>query len=416
MKILVKIIKWTAAILIAPAALFLVIQVWFYFTAPIYKFADPQPFSGDLWYNPYENMDSACWKKANFHFHTREWGGLTAGKNNSEEAFRRVYQSLGYDIPLISNYQSISGFDKDSSYYIGIYEHGYGIRKKHQLAIGATQVEWRDYSFYQNLHHRQHMINLLKKRSAIVALAHPGWDNGYPPDQIGMLSNYDLIEAVNGNYRSIPLWDSALSAGRPVYILADDDSHDLTDPGEIGICVTWINARDNTSEAILGALKTGCAYGMDVFREQNETWEDKILYHLNEMPYVSLVEITGDTLRVRVSERAMKITLTGQGGAVRKEATGTAVAAYALQQSDTYIRTQIVFFNDRGGPGTVIYLNPVFRYDASLPVNRLTAAVNTERTWIFRGLSFGSLILLVVFLVRLKKSRKKSAKADEPGT
>lgn len=404
---LITFLKWTGLLILIPVALFLLLQTWFYLTAPVYRFASPQPFRGTQWYNPYAGMDSACWRKANFHFHTREWGGVTAGKGNSNEEFRHVYGQLGYDAPMISNYMRISEFNRDSAFWTGVYEHGYGVWKKHQIVIGAREVLWRDYSFYQNLHHRQHIIDLLKQQGDLVALAHPGWDDGYPADRIGILSNYDLIEAVNGNYRSIPQWDSALSAGRPVYILADDDSHDVTDPGEIGICISFINAPENSSRTLIDALKAGRAFGADVFREPTETWEEKILYHASGLPEVRAVEMTGDTLQVRVSKQALKIEFIGQGGVVRKEVLNDSTAWYLPGPEDTYLRTQITFPNPKGEPGTKFYLNPVFRYDGTPPVNRLTAEINAERTWIFRILSFGSLALIVVVAIKIVLSRRK---------
>ena len=338
-----KVVKWIGITIGGIISIFLLVEVWFYFTAPVYKFEKPKPFSGNQWYNPYSGMDSTHWRKSNFHFHTREWGGITAGKGNTNEEFWRVYKSLGYDAPMISNYQRISTYNKDSAYYLGVYEHGFGVRKKHQILIGSKEVLWRDYSLFQNLHHRQHIIDLLKGQNEIVALAHPGWDNGYPSSTIGMLSNYDMLESLDGNYRSIPQWDSALSAGRPVYLLADDDAHDITDPGEIGVCVTFINAPENKAALLIEALKAGRSFGADVFREKTETWEEKIRYHTREMPTVNAVGIRNDTLWVRVSDTAMKIAFIGQGGAVKKEVQDVSGSWYALQPGDTYIRTQVTF-------------------------------------------------------------------------
>lgn len=398
--------KWIGGLALSVIAAIVALQAWFYFTAPIYFFEPPKPFSGDRWYNPYAGMDSTQWKKANFHFHTREWGGITAGKGNTNEEFWRVYKSLGYDVPMISNYMRISRYNQDSAFYLGVYEHGIGVRKKHQIVIGTNRVLWRDYSFFQNLNHRQHIINLLRESSDLVALAHPGWDNGYPAKSIGMLSNYDLLESLDGNYRSIPQWDSALSAGRPVWLLADDDAHDITDPGEIGVCVTFINAKRNEKSQLVDALKAGRSYGADVFREKTETWEEKIRYHTMQMPRVDAVEVQDDTLRVRVSDTAMKILFIGQHGAARKEVRNASGAWYALQPSDTYVRIQIIFYNPKKEAGTKFYLNPVIRYNGDRPVNVLTASVNTERTWIFRVLSFGSLVLLTYVLIRLHNVRR----------
>ena len=117
------------------------------------------------------------------------------------------------------------------------------------------------------------------------------------------------------------------------------------------------------------------------------------------------VKISGDTLFVEASTRAMKFTFIGQGGRAKKVVYNTGKAYYVLQPEDTYIRTEIVFFNRWKGPGTDFYLNPVFRYDGEVPTNVLTAGVNAERTWIFRLLSFGSLTLLGVVFWKLRQLR-----------
>ena len=111
----------------------LCLELILYFLVPVYDFPLPQPFSGEKLYNPYQGMDSTHWRKANFHFHARAWGGLTSGRHNTNDAFYNTYKALGYDAPQISNYQSIEESFKDSSFYIPVYEHGFGIRKKHQI-------------------------------------------------------------------------------------------------------------------------------------------------------------------------------------------------------------------------------------------------------------------------------------------
>jgi hypothetical protein len=162
---------------------------------------------------------------------------------------------------------------------------------------------------------------------------------------------------------------------------------------------------------LLDALKAGRSYGVDVFREKTETWEEKILYHTTKMPRVNAVFIHNDTLFVRLSDTAMKISFIGQGGTVKKEEVHLRSAWYPLRPEDTYIRTQAQFYNPKGEPGTKLYLNPVIRYNGGQPVNVRTASVNTERTWIFRVMSFGSLGLLILVIVRMRKIRRTGKSA-----
>ena len=86
-KIAARLFRWLAYL----ALLLLGIEAVLYFRAPVYEFPEPEPFSGDRYYNPYEGLDSTGWQKCNFHFHVKEWWGLTAGRNNTPMEFYKVY-------------------------------------------------------------------------------------------------------------------------------------------------------------------------------------------------------------------------------------------------------------------------------------------------------------------------------------
>jgi len=388
--------------------LLLIIELLIYFQTPVYDFPPPAPFTGNQWYNPYNGMDSTRWRKANFHFHTRAWGGLTSGRYNTHEAFYQTYKTLGYDAPQIANYQNIDTYFADSAFYIPSYEHGFGVRKKHQLLIGSKGVMWFDYSLYQNLHNKQHILNLLRNDNEIVAIAHPDWENGYPLKHMFYLSNYDLLEVLDNNWRSIPQWDAALSTGHPVFILADDDAHDVSNPYEIHRCVTYINTHVLNRDGMIRSLKEGNAFGVEVYMSTGETFEQKAL-NARLIPTLNSVTVRGDTLRISVTEKALKFTFIGQDGQIRKITRLASAAWYKFCPEDTYIRTEITFLKKfmfpKVGPGTIFYLNPIFRYDGKPPSNGLRAEVNLPRTWIYRILGYGSLAaLLSLFIyIRLRK-------------
>lgn len=392
----------------------LTMELLIYFTAPVYDFPVPLPFSGEKIYNPYEGMDSTQWKKANFHFHVNAWGGLTSGRNNTVEEFWKTYKKLGYDVPCISDYQKINTFNKDSSFYIPAYEHGFGLRKKHQLLIGAKEVLWLDYSLFQNLNHKQHILNLLHDQNEIVAIAHPDWEGGYSPDDMKHLSNYDLIEVLDNNWRSVPLWDAALSSGHPAFILADDDAHDIRDPYQIGRCCTFINSSSLHSTELIKELKEGKAFGAEIYMSTGETFDEKA-ERVHKIPVLKSVEVRNDTLWIKVSREAVKFVFIGQNGKTKKLVRFKNTAWYKIQPEDTYIRTEIMFFNHYGGAGTIFYLNPVFRYNGVQPVNALQAEINYPRTWILRLLSIPSLIVLIGFAFYRRKKMAKKNIPDERG-
>ncbi len=390
----------------------LLIELALYTWAPVYDFPEPKPFSGTLFFNPYQGMDSTQWRKANFHFHTKAWGGLTSGRHNTYEAFYQTYKALGYDAPQISNYQSIDRNFQDSSFYIPGYEHGFGFRKKHQLLIGARKVLWLDYSLYQTRSHKQHIINRLRLDNEIVAIAHPDWESGYSADDMGRLTNYDLVEALNANWRSVPLWDAALSAGRPVFLLADDDAHDIADPYEIHRICTYINAPSVNGSDLIKSLQAGKAFGAEIFMSYHETFAQKAAL-AREIPALESVTMKSDTLHVSVGEKPLKISFIGQNGEIKKIVRLTSRAWYKFTPEDTYIRTEIVFLKyykyPDVGPGTIFYLNPVFRYHGEVPSNPLLAEMNPVLTWVQRIAGFGlwSLLIVAFFYVKRKRGMMK---------
>jgi len=400
--------KYIFRTFLAFTGLVMLAELVIYFAAPVYDFPSPQPFSGNRFYNPYDGMDSHEWKKANFHFHTRVWSGLTSGRKNSHESVYKAYKALGYDIPGISNYQQIDREFMDSAFYIPAYEHGFGIRKKHQLLIGAKKVLWFDYSLIQNLDHKQHILNLLRPDNEIVSIAHPDWENGYSLKDMQYLSGYDLIEVLDNNWRSLPQWDAALSSGHPVFIVADDDAHDINNPYQIGRCCTFINCSSLKSGEIVRSLKEGKSFGADIYMSEAETLSEKDLI-ATKIPVVESVRMNHDTLFVEVSERAFRIRFIGQNGTIKKTNYSIRGSWYKFTPEDTYIRTEITFYKYFPGghklPGTRFYLNPVFRYNGDRPSNDLRAEINLPRTWIFRILSFGGLIGLIAFIVYFRRNK-----------
>lgn len=398
MKILIIIGKAILGLL----GLILLVELALFIWVPIYDFPEPTRFHGDSIYNPYRGIDYSAWKKANFHFHSHAWLGLTSGRNNSYEAFHDTYKMLGYDAFQISNYQNIDTHFHDSSFYIPCYEHGFGIWKKHQLLIGANKVLWLDYSIAQTLNHKQHILDRLQETNEIVTLAHPDWEKGYTIDDMKYLTNYDLIEVLNNNWRSFLQWDEALSYGHIAYILANDDAHDIDNLFSVGTCCTFINAPYGSSEEMIIALKAGKAYCADIDINYDDTFETKAR-EAEKLPYLKSVEIKDDTLFVEVTGEAFRFIFIGQNGRIKKIVRYSDRAMYKIQPEDTYIRTTIRFFNYKNEPGTTLYLNPVFRsVDGTVPESP-KAVVNKWKTYCFRILIVGGMLLILITLLLRKK-------------
>jgi hypothetical protein len=355
---------------------------WPYAWGPVYDFPPAVPFAGAALYNPYDNRPPR-WQRANFHAHGRAWIGLTNGSQSDEEVARR-YRELGYDVPGVSDYQRIAANHGVAT--IPVYEHGYNITKQHQLAIGAHDVEWLDFLLWQSRSHQQYVIDRVRRKSDLIALAHPATRDAYTTEDLQQLTGYDLIEIVNGPFAAVDVWDSALSAGRAVWAVADDDTHDLEDVRRTAAAWTMVGAPTAETGDVVDALRAGRSYAV----QRTGAIEAAHVTTLNRL------ELDGHQMRVHLDGAASNITFIGQNGVARKTVPATHSAEYTFAEHDTYVRTVIQ------SPQTVLYLNPVIRYDGkSMP--KPAASVDATATWTMRG-SIGVALGLLVFAARRRRA------------
>jgi hypothetical protein len=361
-----------------------------YACSPIYRFPEPHAFTGSQFLNPYEHL-RGDWKRANLHAHGIAWGGLTNGQQTSEEV-ARSYRALGYDVPGVSNYHTIatqSGCDT-----LPIYEHGYNISKRHQLAIGARRVAWFDFPLWQGLSHEQLIIDQVGATADLVALAHPGVRDGYTEDNLRSLTGYQLLEVVNGPFDAEEPWDWALSSGHAVWALANDDSHDTTDPRRTAMAWNMIDAPSTSTHDVIAALREGRAYAVGRTDDEAPTMD----------AVVTDVRFAAGTLTVTHDGPPATLEFIGQNGAIRRTVKNVSSASYTFQPQDTYVRTVI------RGPRTTLYLNPVLRHDGAgirVPI----AVVDPGRTWAWRA----ACLTVVVGTLLLVRRRTLTQAATRPG-
>lgn len=375
-----------------------------YFKTEIYRFAESKPFKGNLWYNPYEGMNSSAWHKANFQVQSYAWKGVTDGKINSNEAIDSIYSYLGYDIIATSDYMKINEFGKEKPSYLRVYEHGYNILKRHQIAIGADKVNWMDFMFFQNIHQKQKIINTLRPNNELIFLAHPDLSGSYDVEDFDRLTAYDGIEAHSIFGDAVDCWDMALSTGHYVTIQCNDDSHNIYSPNLTGNYCTFINAKEFNERGILNAMKQGNAFGVRLFRERNESFELKKNRH-EQLAKLRKVEIINDRLVVELDKAAKEIRFVGQGGEIKKEVLNQSHAFYKLQAEDTYIRTEFEFADS-----TLYFLNPVARTNTAKPEPLELAGINWVKTWLYRLFILvldGFLIFVFLYVLKKKFGFKK---------
>ena len=346
-----------------------------YACAPLYRFPDPVPFAGSAFLNPYSGL-RGNWQRANLHAHGRQWGGLTNGRQSADEVVR-TYRAMGYSVAGVSDYHSIAALEGVPT--IPLYEHGYNIMKRHQLAIGARRVDWFDLPFWQSLSNRQLVIDRVARTTDLVALNHPPSRDGYSADDLRRLTGYQLLEIVNGPHRSEDSWDAALSSGHVVWALANDDTHDLTDPDRTGMAWNMIDAASASTRDVVDALRAGRTYAVSRTSEATSGVQTTL----------AGFEFSDDTLLVTCAGEPSTFNFVGQDGVIRKTVKDAKSASYTFTGDDTYIRTVIT------SPRAILYLNPVLRYDGiRLPAP--SASVNLAGSWLQRGLILMAAVALVV--------------------
>ena len=369
---------------------------------PVYVFDEPQPFHGEYLHNPYQDMDSTAWKRCNFHGHTAQYCGVTNGRVNENAVYDSMYRLFEYDHIGISDYNKINDYerDKDES-FIPAYEHGWNVWKIHQLCLGAEKVRRVDYFFGQTLSMKQHTINKLGEQNKTVCVAHPAFvEGGYNPEDFKYLSNYRIMEVLNGFENSPAHWDCALSNGHLVYLIADDDTHNVFVVNDIALRITYVNAKDNDAETLLENLLAGNAYGIDFDLDRSEAMDDKVARFKRDMPYLQKAQLVGNQFDVRVSKPIRKARFIGQGGMIlqgERFADSTFVVGYEIQPADTYVRTEITFFD-----GTTMWLNPITRHESESIVSQRLDHVS----WLWTAALWAAYALLTTVIFKLVRKNK----------
>jgi hypothetical protein len=390
----IRIVRFLLRLIIYVVLAAFIVLVIEHLICPIYHFPEPRPFEGEYLFNPYQSIDEPEWKAANFQVQSYSWLGLTDGRKNSNEAIDSIYKYLGYDIRAISDYMKINDFGFEQDTYIPVYEHGYGIRKNHQVLLGASRVLWTDYPIFQTLHNKQHVLNMLREDNELVYIAHPKMRDAYSTDDMRYLTNYDGHEVLNGFGNSPLHWDAALSSGKLITILGNDDAHNVFETDDVGNLCTMIHAPLLDGDEILGALKKGQAFGVDFRVPGKYSYEEKRDRILN-VPMLEKVKLNNDTLVIKVDRVIEEVRFIGQGGQIKNIIRGEDSVSYVFDPDDTYIRTELSFAS-----GTVFYLNPVIRYDGEDPWTMEKAEVAILATWILRIVGFSVLILISFVLIK----------------
>ena len=374
---------------VASILLILIIAVAATSISPIYDFEEARSFEGAEIYNPYKSFDTAkLWKRANFHTHTRVEGILNECDYWPNEVLE-AYDSLGYDIVTFSNHNKKTTHPKGEEYQSNGYEHGYNLLKYHKLVFGADDVWHFDHILPLLASQKQFQIEQLAKDADLVQINHPLRTPTLSKRQLERLSGYKLIELDSGKSTENEYWDTALSAGRYSFGVANDDLHYPDKSYRIAVRCNFLCTPSARYEDILQTLNEGCFYSMRIPDYGSGDWSIKREKN-STLPYIKDIGLDNETIYIVLSEPAKRIEITGQDRKLLAECNNCDRIAYTMTNADTYARATVYF-----SEGEVIYTNPFARYDASVqatPYRELSPEVNILLTVLF------NLLLLAICL------------------
>ena len=354
-------------VLFLSGLIWLVISQFFFCTRFEFK-QNPIAFQGKNIYNPYANINAANWKKCNFHAHANAWNGLTNGSGSAAD-IHRVYDSLNYGVHCVSNYHQIDTVNAAQQNYVSAYEHGFNLMKTHQLVLGGRDVEWLEYLFPQTANNKQDILNYLSlDTNSLVILNHPALRNGYSDKELSRLTNFNCMEVLSPYGISEKQWDIVLSAGKPVFVVGNDDLHDIYNKDQVGRMATILNLKNTNQSSVLSALKKGEGYGIVLGKTQDPF----------KLPELKSLQLARNIIQLKLTEKAQSIDFIGQNGKLLASFSDCKNVQYELKTSDCYARAKITFDN-----GTQIYLNPVFFTNAT-NFAQIQNPVNYTETIIFK--------------------------------
>ena len=370
---------------------------------PVYKFPEAVSFTGDKFYNPYKDYDNTHYYRANFHGHSRLGGGLTNGRANSEEDVFKAYRDLEYGFATVSNYHHITSKPPYYDFpYVPAQEYGINIFKTHLLLIGTKRKEYFDQPLWQGADTIQYRINRVKPYNEIVTLAHPAFVNGIEVDYMAQITGYDLMEVVNTFANSVSHWDKALSSGRPAFLLASDDTHNVFRNTDIGRNITMIPLNPDTeADKLYDTLKSGAAYAVTVPHIIAILDRSEKLKVLNTHPQLLSMQVADNTLNIKLNRMVDKIVFSADNGQVMAEYDNVSESSYNIADNNSYVRATVYFDN-----GSTAYFNPVIRTNNGGGLKPdMPQVIEKYPLWIIKRIFTAVVFLSILYFIarKLKK-------------
>lgn len=375
----------------------------FYLNSYWYDFKPSERFSGNKYYNPYQNIDLSKGFMSNFHAHSDCWNGLLNGYGTDDEVMS-TYNQLGYDLFGLSNYHQVSGSSNNG---LHTYEHGWGIGKVHQLVIGGSNVCWLDFPLYQNVNQKQTILYNLKEKNpdAVIVLAHPSLRNAYSEEEIVQLEGAHCFEAINKLRKSKRLWDDVLSQGKYLSIIGSDDCHDIRKPSDIGRCGTFVFSQNPLPDIVKSSLKYGRTLAVE-FIENADSSVQKKKESISKRIRLRSINVSNDSILVEAHEKFKMIRVIADHSDTLHTFVNVSNFEYLFPSIASYTRIEFETYD-----GRVLYSNPISRSATGKMDFSYEASVNAFKTGVYRFIIIFTISLLWL-LILVKRNEKISRKLD----
>jgi hypothetical protein len=378
-----------------------------YFFCPRFSFSTPRPFTGDSIYNPFQNFHREEWKKSNFHSHCKAWNGITNGHGTNDKIWD-VYEQLDYSYHAVSNYQFIDTFNRGKPNYISAYEHGFNIKKTHQLVLGDHGVVWKDFIFPENLANKQYILSeLAVDHDNVVIINHPEVRQGYSTDDMKYLQNYDAIEVLNPAAASFAHADTALSYGKYFALIGNDDLHNISEKTSAGRFGTLVYSPTASRKTLINSIKSLKTIAYKV--PDREQFDEKVSLLRNADISLESLEVNGDTINISFREKVYDFSCTGQNGKTDFAKDSLSGIAIPFPKTQSYMRMSFTTKD-----GIRYFLSPLFRYaGGKLESREYRAGVLVQR---FPGRNLEGLLVLIAWscLIVTTFSRRKRGETVRP--
>ena len=390
------------SLLIALLSVALLICAGLWVATPIYEYPAPAEFSGKEWYNPYKGLDNMEWHRGNFQAHSKQDYSLNRENGNTDEQVYKAYRDLGYEFATLTNSQEITERSYYDFPYIPAQEYGINLMKTHLLLIGSYSSVFLDQPLFQGINTKQYRILRNRADNEIIALSHASRGKGFTEKDMKRLCHYDLLEVLNPTKNSIEYWDIALSSGRPVFLIADDDVHDVFQNREIGMRITMIPHTAEYARFIYNTLREGSTYGIHLNDKYANESRPVKRARLDSYAKPVYIHEDNDSISIRLSQTVAKIEFITDNGRKTASYTDTDSGSYKANAEDSYVRIA-VYEKD----GSFLLFNPLLRsVDGDRPA---MPAVEKNRlaTNLKVGIALLGLIIVYIYLRRKITSRRR---------